>query len=63
MPDILIKPQYLLLPVYEQRMRELEAVAGNAIALLTPNMLPSFANRVEKHYTMALKQDDVKEIS
>ena len=28
--------------------RELEAVAGNAIALLTPNMLTSFANRVEK---------------
>ena len=28
--------------------RELEAVAGNAIALLSPNMLTSFANRVEK---------------
>ena len=29
-------------------MRELEAVAGNAIALIAPNMLASFANRVEK---------------
>ena len=40
--------QAAVLPVYEQRMRELEAVAGNAIALFTPNMLTSFANRVEK---------------
>ena len=40
--------QAAVLPVYEQRMRESEAVAGNAIALLTPNMLTSFANRVEK---------------
>ena len=38
--------QAAVLPVYEHRMRELEAVA--AIALLTPNMLTSFANRVEK---------------
>ena len=48
MPDILSMNQAAVLPVYEQRMRELEAVAGNAIALLTPNMLTSFANRVEK---------------
>ena len=39
---------------YEQKMRELEAVAGNAIALLTPNMLTSFANRVEKNITLWL---------
>ena len=45
---ILRMNQAAVLPVYEQRMRELEAVAGNAIALLTPNMLTSFANRVEK---------------
>ena len=56
------------LPVYERRMRELEAVAGNAITLITPNMLTSFANRVEKkiknkHYPMSLRQDDIKEIS
>ena len=37
---------------YEQRMRELETVAGNAIALLTPNMLISFTNRVEKNITL-----------
>ena len=56
--------QATVLPVYEQRMRELEAGADNAIALLTPNMLTSFANRVEKkHYPMALRQDDIKEIS
>ena len=48
MPDILRMNQDAVLPVYEQRMRELEAVAGIAIALLTPNMLTSFANRVEK---------------
>ena len=47
-PDILRMNQAAVLLVYEHRMRELEAVAGNAIALLTPNMLTSFANRVEK---------------
>ena len=54
MPDILRMNQAAVLPVYEQRMRELEAVAGNAIALLTPNMLTSFANRVEKNITLWL---------
>ena len=49
MPDILRMNQAAVLPVYEQRLRELEAVAGNAIALLTPNMLTSFPNRVEKN--------------
>ena len=48
MPDILSMNQAAVLPVYEQRMRELEAVACNAIALLTPNMMTSFVNRVEK---------------
>ena len=48
MPDILSMNQAAVLPVYEQRMRKLEALASNAIALLTPNMLTSFANRVEK---------------
>ena len=48
MPDILSMNQAAVLPAYKQRMRELEAVAGNAIALFTPNMLTSFANRVEK---------------
>ena len=48
MPETLRMNQAAVLPVYEQRMRELEAVAGNAIALLTPNVLTSFANRVEK---------------
>ena len=42
-PDILRMNQAAVLPVYEQRMRELEAGADNAIALLTPNMLTSFA--------------------
>ena len=49
-----------ILHVYEQRKRKLEAVAGNAIALITPNMLTSFANRIgKKHYPMALRQDDI----
>ena len=48
MPDILFMNQAAVLPVYEQRMRKLEAVAGNAIALLAPNMLTSFANRIGK---------------
>ena len=66
MKDTLRMNQVAVLPVHEQRMRELEAVAGNVIALLTPNMLTSFANRVEKkkkHFPMALRQDDIKEIS
>ena len=54
MPDILRMNQAAVLPVYEQRTRELEAVAGNAIALITPNMLTSFANRVEKTITLWL---------
>ena len=62
MPDILRMNQTAVLPAYEQKMRELEAVPGNAIALLTPNMLTLFANRVEKkkHYHMVLRQDDIK---
>ena len=65
MPDILRMNQAAGLPVYERRMRELEAVAGDAIALIKPNMLTSFANRVKKnkHYPMSLRQDDIKEIS
>ena len=54
MPDILRMDQVAILPVYEQRVRELEAVAGNAIAILTPNMLTSFSNRVEKNITLWL---------
>ena len=50
MPDIWPMNQATGLSVYEQRMRELEAVAGNAIALLTPNMLTLFANKVQKYY-------------
>ena len=62
MPDFLRMDQAAVLPVYEQRVRELEVVAGNAIAILTPNMLTSFSNRVEKkHYPMAMRQDDIKE--
>ena len=49
--------------VYEQRMIELEARAGNAIALITPNILTSFENGVEKYYPMVLRQEDIKEIS
>ena len=56
--------RYLAYESNRSQAAELEAVAGNTIALITPNMLTSFAKRVEKkHYSMALRQDDIKEIS
>jgi hypothetical protein len=62
MPVILQMNQAPGLPIYEQRLRELEAVANNAISSITPNMLLAFANRVERYYPMALRQEDLKEI-
>ena len=62
MPAILNMTSAPGLPVYEQRMREMERIAANAIQFITPNMLAAFANRVERYYPMALRQDDLKEI-
>ena len=46
----------------EQRMRMLEEFACEAIGQITPNMLLSFSNRVEKYYPAAARQEDLEEI-
>ena len=50
------------LPVTEQRMREMENIAVEALGLVNPGMLLNFTNRVEKYYAAATRQEDLIEI-
>ena len=41
----------------EQKIRELEKIAIEAIRLIRPGMLQNFTNRVERYYSAATQQD------
>ena len=61
MPFILDIERNAELSIAERRMREMESIASDAIQLITPNMLLAFANRVERYYPIATRQEDLKE--
>ena len=46
----------------KQKTRELENIAIKAIRLIRPGILQNFTNRVERYYSAATKQEDLKEI-
>jgi hypothetical protein len=46
----------------EQRMRALEEIAAEAISKVTSARLMGFANRVERYYPMATRQEDLLEL-
>ena len=46
----------------EHKTRELENIAIEAIRLIRPGMLQNFTNRVERYYSAATRQEDLKEI-
>ena len=47
------------LSMTEQKMRELENIAIEAIRLIRPGMLQNFTDRVERYYSAATKQEDL----
>ena len=61
MPFIMDMERNAELSIAERRMREMESIAGEVIQLITPNMLLAFANRVERYYPTAARQEDLKE--
>uniref|UniRef100_A0A6A7FWY1 Tc1-like transposase DDE domain-containing protein n=1 Tax=Hirondellea gigas TaxID=1518452 RepID=A0A6A7FWY1_9CRUS len=61
MPRILNITHVPGLSMAEQRMRELEQIANESIAFITPNMSMGFSNRVERYYPMA-SREDLKEL-
>lgn len=62
MPRILNMTQAVGIPVCEQRMQQMEHIAGEAIRFVTPIMLTSFCNRVERYYATVSRQEDLKEL-
>ena len=63
MPVILNMEREANLSVTEQRMRRLEVLAQEAIGKVTPAMIYSFANRVERYYQAAARQEDLIEVA